>query len=141
MLKILLSLKNPSNDIVSVLSDHEIDKIVGSIKEQRKSDYDETLMESQQKISGSSGVGRGKIERDPLYEEAVSMVLETGQASVSMLQRRLRLSHIRAARIIDFMEQEGVVGPYQGSKAREILIPHKQSKQSEEITQNLEEKI
>jgi len=125
----------------SLVSDHEIEKIVGFIKEQRKSDYDEALLQSQQKVSGSGGVGRGKIERDVFYEEAVSMVLETGQASVSMLQRRLRLSHIRAARIIDFMEQEGVVGPYQGSKAREILIPHKQSKQSEEMTQNLEEKV
>ncbi len=124
----------------SLVSDHEIEKIVSFIKAQRKPDYEDTIIEAQQKISGPGSAGRGKIERDPLYEEAVNMVLETGQASVSMLQRRLRLSHIRAARIIDFMEQENLVGPYQGSKAREILIPHKQPKQSEAVHE-AEEKI
>lgn len=117
----------------SLVSDQEIERIAEFIKAQRKPEYEETIMQAQQKASGSGSTGRGKIDRDPLYEEAVSMVLETGQASVSMLQRRLRLSHIRAARIIDYMEQEGLVGPYQGSKAREILVQHKQPKQAETI--------
>jgi len=57
-----------------------------------------------------------------VYEEAVKLVLEGKQASVSVLQRRLGLGYTRAARLIDMMEDEGVVGPYQGSKPREILI-------------------
>ena len=112
----------------SLVSDKEIERIVDFIKAQRKPEYEETLIQAQTKSGGAGGAGRGRIDKDPLYEEALNLVLETGQASVSMLQRRLRLSHIRAARIIDFMEQEGVVGAYQGSKAREILVQHKQPK-------------
>jgi len=57
-----------------------------------------------------------------LYDEAVRIVIETNQASVSILQRRMRLGYTRAARMIDMMEQEGFVGPFEGSKARKILI-------------------
>ena len=63
-----------------------------------------------------------KFEKDEVYEEAVRLVLETRQASVSVLQRRLGLGYTRAARLIDMMEDDGVVGPYQGSKPRDILI-------------------
>lgn len=109
----------------SLVSDKEIERIADFIKAQRKPEYEETLLQALSRSGGSGGAGKSRIEKDLLYEEALDLVLETGQASVSMLQRRLRLSHIRAARIIDFMEQEGVVGAYQGSKAREILVPHK----------------
>ncbi|HPO29638.1 MAG TPA: DNA translocase FtsK, partial [Candidatus Hydrogenedentes bacterium] len=61
-------------------------------------------------------------EEDPLFEDAVRVVLETGQASISMLQRRLRIGYTRAARLIDMMELRGIVGPHTGSKAREILV-------------------
>ncbi len=61
-------------------------------------------------------------EEDPLYEDAVRVVLETGQASISMVQRRLRVGYTRAARLIDMMELRGIVGPHTGSKAREILV-------------------
>ena len=63
-----------------------------------------------------------KFDKDELYEEAVKIILETGQASVSMLQRRLGLGYARAARIIDMMEAEGIVGRFQGSKPRDILV-------------------
>jgi S-DNA-T family DNA segregation ATPase FtsK/SpoIIIE len=58
---------------------------------------------------------------DNLYEEAVSVVRQLGQASASLLQRRMRIGYTRAARIVDMMEERGVVGPQQGSKAREVL--------------------
>jgi S-DNA-T family DNA segregation ATPase FtsK/SpoIIIE len=57
-----------------------------------------------------------------MYDEAVKVVIETNQASVTILQRRLRLGYGRAARLIDMMEQYGIVGPYAGSKARDILV-------------------
>lgn len=60
--------------------------------------------------------------RDEVYEEAKKVILETGQASVSMIQRRLGLGYTRAARLIDMMEEDGVVGPYRGAKPREILV-------------------
>jgi len=61
-------------------------------------------------------------EDDPLLEDAVKVVLDTGQASISMVQRRLRVGYTRAARLIDMMELKGIVGPHTGSKAREILV-------------------
>mgnify|MGYP000920436267 FL=1 len=63
-----------------------------------------------------------ELEDDPLFEDAVRIVLETGQASISMVQRRLRVGYTRAARLIDMMELKGIVGPHTGSKAREILV-------------------
>jgi len=123
----------PTRGQCSLVSDREIESVVNFIKAQTKPAYEDSIIQAQNKTTGSGSSSSGRIEKDGLYEEAVNIVLETGQASVSMLQRRLRLSHIRAARIIDYMEQEGVVGPYQGSKAREILVPHKQTKEIETI--------
>ncbi len=63
-----------------------------------------------------------KFDKDEVYDEAVRTILQTKQASVSILQRRLGLGYTRAARLMDMMEQEGIVGPYQGSKPRDILV-------------------
>ena len=100
------------------LTDPEIEKVVSFIKAQQEPVYDNEILEQQKK----SVSGRGGFEKDEFFDEAVKMVLETGQASVSMLQRRLRLGYTRAARIIDAMEEEGIIGPFRGSKPREILI-------------------
>ncbi|MGB4266613.1 MAG: DNA translocase FtsK, partial [Limnochordia bacterium] len=59
---------------------------------------------------------------DELLEDAIRLVVETGQASISMLQRRFRIGYSRAARLIDMMEVRSIVGPYQGSKPREVLV-------------------
>ncbi len=100
----------------SLIADREIEKITTFIKSQRGAEYIEDILELHKKPSFK------KFEKDEVYEEAVKMVMETRQASVSMLQRRLGLGYTRAARLIDMMEDEGVVGPYQGSKPRDILI-------------------
>lgn len=101
----------------SFISDEEIEKIVSFIREEREPSYDEALLEPRIK----SGL-KSPAKRDRLYQEAVSVVMQTGQASVSMLQRRLGVGYTRAARLIDMMEEDGIVGPYQGSKPREILL-------------------
>ncbi len=67
-----------------------------------------------------------ELAGDEMLPAAVDVILETGQASVSMLQRRLKLGYARAARIVDEMEEKGIVGPFQGSKPREILITKEQ---------------
>ncbi|MDO8536496.1 MAG: DNA translocase FtsK 4TM domain-containing protein [Candidatus Omnitrophota bacterium] len=100
----------------SLISDKEIEKITDFIKSQRAPEYIEEILEVHKKTSFK------KFDKDELYEEAVKTVLETGQASVSMLQRRLGLGYARAARIIDTMEAEGIVGQFQGSKPRDILV-------------------
>lgn len=100
----------------SLISDEEIERITNFIKSQRTPEYVEDILEGHSKPTFK------KLEKDDLYEEAVKMVLETRQASVSMLQRRLGLGYARAARMIDMMESEGIVGRLQGSKPRGILI-------------------
>lgn len=102
----------------SLVSDKEIDKVVNFIKAQAEPMYNEEILVN---IEAKSTSGGRVMEKDELFDEAVKMVIETKQASVSMLQRRLGLGYTRAARLIDFMEQEGIVGPYRGSKPREIL--------------------
>lgn len=101
----------------SLISDNEIERIVDFIKSQRETIYDESVLAVQEKRAA------GKVfEKDELFDEAIKTVLETKQASVSILQRRLGLGYTRAARLIDAMEDEGIVGPYRGSKPREILV-------------------
>lgn len=100
----------------SLISDKEIEKITDYLKAQRGPEYIEEILEVHKKPTFK------KLEKDDLYEEAIRMVLETRQASVSMLQRRLGLGYARAARMIDMMEAEGIVGHFQGSKPRDILV-------------------
>jgi len=74
------------------------------------------FLEQQKNSLGDAG------EKDELYDEAVRVIMESNQASVSILQRRMRLGYTRAARIIDTMEAEGLVGQFEGSKPRKILV-------------------
>lgn len=99
------------------LSDTEVEKIVDFSIEQQKAQYQEDMIPSEvDEVSIDQ-------ETDELYDEAVQLVTEMQTASVSMLQRRFRVGYSRAARIIDQMEQRGVVGPYEGSKPRHVLVP------------------
>ncbi|MCM8780934.1 MAG: DNA translocase FtsK [Candidatus Omnitrophica bacterium] len=100
----------------SLVSDREIERIVNFVKSESEPIYDEEILKEQQKSLFVNG------QKDELYDEAVRIIMETNQASVSILQRRLRLGYTRAARIIDMMEQEGLVGPFEGSKPRKILV-------------------
>ena len=100
------------------VSEDEIVQIVNHLKPQGKPVYDKTVLEE----SGEQGdVNEVDQEVDELYEEAVRIVVEMGKASTSTLQRRLRLGYGRAARLIDMMERDGIVGPADGSKPREVL--------------------
>ena len=100
----------------SLVNDTEIERVVDFIKSQAEPVYDEEILREQQKSIFVNG------QKDEFYEQAVKVIMESGQASVSILQRRLRLGYTRAARIIDMMEQEGIIGPFEGSKPRKILI-------------------
>ena len=100
----------------SLINDNEIERIVDFIKSQAEPVYDEEILKEQQRSAFVNG------EKDEFYDQAVKVIMESGQASVSILQRRLRLGYTRAARIIDMMEQEGIIGPFEGSKPRKILI-------------------
>ena len=79
------------------------------------------------------GAGGEEDEYDEKYDEAVAFVAETGQASISLIQRRFRIGYNRAARIIEKMEEEGVVGPSDGVKPREVLVKKIESEEFEKL--------
>lgn len=112
------------------VTDHEIESVVDFVKNSRAIDYDETIIEEIEKNaiveSNKEGRSSDEDENDPMIEEAIKCVMEAGQASTSLLQRRLRLGYARAGRLIDQMEQMGIVGPYEGSKPRQVCITRQQ---------------
>jgi S-DNA-T family DNA segregation ATPase FtsK/SpoIIIE len=101
----------------------EVRRLVKFVKEQGTPEYDERIVQA---VKGDAAeLWEEYGEKDELYEKALELVLLTNQASASYLQRRLKLGYARAARIIDQMEQEGIIGPSEGSKAREVLVDAK----------------
>lgn len=125
MLFIEPSASKPVRAQGSLISDSEIERIVKFIRSQRETAYEESILSLQETKARAK-----TFEKDELFEEAVRLILETKQASVSMLQRKLGLGYTRAARLIDAMEDEGIVGPYRGSKPREILVDTEQREES-----------
>ena len=120
------------------ITDDEVQAVVDFIKKNSTASYDDSVMEQiDQKAaeSGKSSGGGASVTAEPvtdgdeLLPQAVDIILETGQASVSMLQRRLKLGYARAARIVDEMEEKGIVGPFEGSKPRQLLITKEQWQQ------------
>ncbi|WP_025719884.1 FtsK/SpoIIIE family DNA translocase [Paenibacillus sp. 1-18] len=107
------------------MSDQEVENIVNYVREQGEAQYDETLVPEVGEVSADADE-----MLDELYDQAVNIILEAKQASVSLLQRRMRIGYTRAARLIDSMEARGVIGPYEGSKPREVLISIEQYQQN-----------
>jgi S-DNA-T family DNA segregation ATPase FtsK/SpoIIIE len=103
------------------ISLQEVNKIIQFVKDQGRPEYDESILKV---LEAPDGIveEEGEVEKDPFFNRAARLVLTTGHASASYLQRKLKLGYARAARIIDQMEQEGIVGPSEGSKPREILV-------------------
>ncbi len=118
------------------VTDSEVEAVAEYVKENYVADYNQQVLEEIEKKAMQTGKKPASVsDPDPSDEElegdemlpaAVDVILETGQASVSMLQRRLKLGYARAARIVDEMEEKGIVGPFQGSKPRAILITKEQ---------------
>jgi len=110
------------------ISDDEVEKLVEFVKAQREPEYDNTVTQEAEKEAEKETSDDNDVYRDELLERAVNLVMESGQASVSMLQRRFRIGYTRAARLVDTMEDLKIVGPSMGSKAREILMSPEQAK-------------
>lgn len=109
------------------VSDEELERIVEHTVSQQKAQYDERFMNLTEaaKDQGNAGGEKEMINEeydDPLYDEIVEFVITTGKASASLLQRRFKLGYNRAARIIDLLEERGIIGPQNGSKPREVLV-------------------
>ena len=118
------------------ITPEEIERVVGFVKTTGEAEYSREVMDKiEQAVKEKEKGGGGKTSAEPaeaqedgdeLLPAAVEVVLETGQASVSMLQRRLKLGYSRAARLVDQMEERGIVGPFEGSKPRQLLITRAQ---------------
>ena len=113
--------------------DEEISRVLDFIKSSATVQYDEAMIEAMEKHAiqdGKKGGGGADAEEDagsdPMFKQAVDVVIDAGQASTSLLQRRCKLGYARAARIMDEMEQKGVIGPYEGAKPRAVLISRQQ---------------
>jgi len=100
------------------ISEAELARITEFLKSQREPDYDKMVISAPVKEEGVSETE----EYDEKYDDAVALITKTGQASISMIQRHLRIGYNRAARIIEVMEKEGLVGPSDGAKPREVLV-------------------
>ena len=117
------------------VTDSEVEAVANYVKQHYVADYDQQVLEEIEKKAVQTGKKAATADPEPSAEEmegdellpaAVDVIMETGQASVSMLQRRLKLGYSRAARIVDEMEEKGIVGPFQGSKPRAILLTKEQ---------------
>ncbi|MFD2306418.1 DNA translocase FtsK [Enterococcus termitis] len=99
------------------ISDQEVERIVAFVTEQQEAEYQESMMPTEETTSGSS-----EASQDELYEEAKALVVEMQTASISLLQRRFRIGYNRAARLVDELEEHGVIGPSEGSKPRKVFL-------------------
>ncbi len=108
------------------VSDSEVKRVVTFLKKKCKPQYDEKILAMCEKALEEDGASSGSAhdgdEHDPLYDRALALVVEQGRASTSMVQRAFRIGYNRAARIIDALERDGIVGPMDGAKPREVLI-------------------
>ena len=111
------------------MTDGEVERIINFLKQsQKKLTYDEKILDEiernavSEKKKGDKDIGGGFADEDEMLPSAIECVVEQGQASTSFLQRKLKLGYARAARIMDVMEEKGIVGPSEGAKPRQVLI-------------------
>ena len=131
MLYIGPGVSTPSRVHGAFVADHEVHKVVRTLKQMGKPAYLEGILDGTAIADGSAGGSGGALEAgvdggaeaDPLYDQAVRVVTETRRASISGVQRRLKIGYNRAARMLEEMEHAGVVGPLQSNGSREVLAP------------------
>ena len=135
------------------ISADEIERVVSFVKENGEASYDKDVIDKieqnvaeKERGSGSKGGAAPEADTpaddaDEMLNAAIDVVMETGQASVSMLQRRLKLGYSRAARIVDQMEERGIVGSFEGSKPRQLLISREQWEELKMKGQQLPETV
>jgi S-DNA-T family DNA segregation ATPase FtsK/SpoIIIE len=111
------------------VSEEEVERVVDFVKNGQSSDYDETISEEIERMAAAGSKDKGSrsddsslSDRDPMINQAIECVIDAGRASASHLQSRLKLGYARASRIINEMEEMGIIGPYEGAKPRQVLI-------------------
>lgn len=128
MLYLPVGASKPTRIQGAFLSDQEVERIVAFCKDQQEAQYNEEIMVHNEDMQEETT----EVD-DELYPQAVKLVVEAKTASVSLIQRRLRVGYTRAARLIDEMEARGIVGPYEGSKPREVLVTSEQARAGQQV--------
>ena len=113
------------------ISDDEIRRVIEYVCKEQQASYDESLTTTlSSSSSSSSSAGDAEEYDDPMYNEIVDFAIQTGKISASLIQRRFRFGYNRAARVIDLLEERGIIGPQNGSKPREVLVKVKEQEES-----------
>ena len=132
MLYLPMGANNPTRIQGCYISDDEITRIINHVCKQQTASYDEGLTNAQEETNHMAGTETyNDNSDDPLYDEIVEFAISTGKISASLLQRRFRLGYNRAARIVDLLEERGIIGPQNGSKPREVLVKLKEENSEE----------
>lgn len=125
MLLLTADMPKPKRIQGAFIDDHETNKVTDFIRMQRPPQYDEEIISQPVQLNGKGGIVAdygGQDADDDMWKDAIQVVVEAGKASTSLLQRRLRIGYGRAARMIETMEEQGIVGPADGSRPREVLV-------------------
>lgn len=125
MLLLTADMPKPKRVQGAFIDDHETNKVTDFIRMQRPPQYDDEIISQPVQLNGKGGVVAdygGQDADDDMWKDAVHVVIESGKASTSLLQRRLRIGYGRAARLIETMEEQGIVGAADGSRPREVLV-------------------
>jgi S-DNA-T family DNA segregation ATPase FtsK/SpoIIIE len=126
MLMLTSDMSKPKRVQAAFISDEETEKVTASIRSQREPQYDNEIISQPVQLGGKgsvvSEIGGGGSSEDDMFRDAVRCVIEGKKASTSLLQRRLRIGYGRAARLIEEMEEQGIVGPADGARPREVLV-------------------
>ena len=104
------------------ISEEEIKAIVDHTISQQKAKYDESLLMTEEEMHATTMVDEKDAYEEPMYNDIVEFVIREGKASTSLIQRKFRFGYNRAARVVDLMEERGIIGPSNGSKPREVLV-------------------
>ncbi|HSR89140.1 MAG TPA: DNA translocase FtsK 4TM domain-containing protein [Candidatus Udaeobacter sp.] len=138
MLFLTADLSQPKRLQGAFVSEEEMKRVVDKLKGDEPPAYDESIV-SRNNNTGSSGTinmfGGASSDNDPLFDEAKKIVMESGKASASLLQRRMKVGYARAARLLDEMEEAGIVGPADGAKPREVFMEHMRPTENEDLSE------
>lgn len=133
MLYLTAELSKPKRIQGAFISEEEMKRVVDYIKGDEPPAYDETIVAKTSLTGGTMSIFGGPDDRDQLFEEAKRVVIESGKASASLLQRRIKVGYARAARLLDELEEAGIVGPADGAKPREVFTEHFREEMTEEF--------